>query len=49
MVYPEEPSLWAVLPHIPALYEDGDYSGKITNQLYSYIYIVTFSYRIKHL
>lgn len=26
MVYPEEPS-WAAVPHIPALYEDGDYGG----------------------
>lgn len=29
MVYPEEPSIWAI-PHIPALYDDdGDYGGKI--------------------
>lgn len=28
MVYPEEPSIWAI-PHIPALYDDdGDYGGK---------------------
>lgn len=30
MVYPEEPSIWAI-PHIPALYDDdGDYGGKQT-------------------
>jgi hypothetical protein len=30
MVYPEEPSIWAI-PHIPALYDDdGDYGGKKT-------------------
>lgn len=31
MVYPEEPSIWAISPsHIPALYDDdgGDYGGK---------------------
>lgn len=27
MVYPEEP-IWAAIPHIPALYDDGDYGGK---------------------
>lgn len=28
MVYPEEPSIWAI-PRIPALYDDdGDYGGK---------------------
>lgn len=28
MVYPEEPSIWAI-PQIPALYDDdGDYGGK---------------------
>lgn len=28
MVYPEEP-IWSI-PHIPALYDDGDYGGKRT-------------------
>lgn len=33
MVYPEEPSIWAI-PHIPALYDDdGDYGGKHTIKL----------------
>lgn len=32
MVYPEEPSIWAI-PHIPALYDDdGDYGGKHTQK-----------------
>lgn len=34
MVYPEEPSIWAI-PHIPALYDDdGDYGGKKTQKLF---------------
>lgn len=32
MVYPEEPSIWAI-PQIPSLYDDdGDYGGKNQSQ-----------------
>lgn len=31
MVYPEEPSIWAI-PRLPALYDDdGDYGGKLSS------------------